>query len=101
MCELGGAEEAGDPKRLLGAFQRLVVGREVGLGERQLQVARAVCQAGILLTLERKSKGKEKKRKEKRTFCELAQEIYRKGVEDCDSRAAFTVLMPVSYTVCW
>lgn len=69
MCELSGAEKAGDPKRLFGAFQSLVVGRQVGLGEWQLQVARTVCQAGILLTLG-KSRGKEK-----HTFCELAQEI--------------------------
>lgn len=51
LCELGGAEKAGDPEGLLGAFQSLVVGREVGLGERQLQVARTLCQAGILLAL--------------------------------------------------
>lgn len=53
MCELSGAEEAGDPERLFGAFQGLVVGRQVGLGEGQLQVARAVGQAGVLLALGR------------------------------------------------
>lgn len=51
MCELSGAEEAGDPERLFGAFQALIVGRQVGLGEGQLQVARAVGQAGVLLAL--------------------------------------------------
>lgn len=55
LCELGGAEEAGDPERLLDAFQCLVVGREVGLGKWQLQVARRVGQAGVLLALERKA----------------------------------------------
>ena len=80
LRELGGAEKAGDPERLFGAFQGLVVGREVGLGERQLQVTRAVCQAGILLTLE------EEKRKEgqKSThFRELAEEIYGKRGRIC------------------
>lgn len=56
MRELGGAEEAGDPKRLLGAFQRLVVGWDVGLGERQLQVTRAVRQAGVLVALDTEEK---------------------------------------------
>lgn len=51
LCELSGAEEAGDPERLFGAFQGLIVGRQVGLGEGQLQVARAVGQAGVLLAL--------------------------------------------------
>lgn len=58
MCELSGAQEAGDPKRLFGAFQRLVVGRKVGFGERQLQVACTVCQVGVLFTLERHLKRK-------------------------------------------
>lgn len=61
MCELSGAEEAGDPERLFGAFQGLIVGRQVGLREGQLQVARAVGQAGALLTLG----------KEKHTFCKI------------------------------
>lgn len=56
LCELSGAEEAGDPERLFGAFQGLIVGRQVGLGEGQLQVARAVGQAGVLLALGRESK---------------------------------------------
>lgn len=51
LGELGGAEEAGDPEGLLGPLQGLVVGREVVLGEGQLQVAGAVGQAGVLLTL--------------------------------------------------
>lgn len=51
LCELSGAEEAGDPERLFGAFQALIVGRQVGLGEGQLQVARTVGQAGVLLAL--------------------------------------------------
>lgn len=67
LCELGGAEEAGDPERLLGAFQRLIVGRQVGLGEWQLQVSRAVGQAGVLLTLRQKKTG---------TFCKLAQCLF-------------------------
>lgn len=53
LREFGGAEEAGDPERLLGTLQRLVVGRDVGFGERLLQVARAVGQTGVLLTLGR------------------------------------------------
>lgn len=56
MCELGGTKEAGDPERLFGAFQRLIVGREVRLGERELQVARAVSQTGVFLTLKKKNK---------------------------------------------
>lgn len=48
LGELGGAEEAGDPEGLLGPLQVLVL---VVLGEGQLQVARAVRQAGVLLTL--------------------------------------------------
>lgn len=52
MRELGGTEEAGDPERLLVSFQRQTVGRKVGFGVRQLQVARTVRQAGVLLTLE-------------------------------------------------
>lgn len=55
LCELSGAEEAGDPERLFVAFQGLVVGRQVGLGEGQLQVARAVGQAGVLLALGRQN----------------------------------------------
>lgn len=55
LCELSGAEEAGDPERLFGAFQALIVGRQVGLGEGQLQVARAVGQAGVLLALGKKN----------------------------------------------
>lgn len=51
LRELGGAEEAGDPERLFCAFQGLIVGRQVGLGEWQLQVARAVSKAGVLLAL--------------------------------------------------
>lgn len=51
LGELGGAEEAGDPEGLFGPLQGLVVGRQVVLGEGQLQVARAVGQAGVLLTL--------------------------------------------------
>lgn len=52
MCELSGAEEAGDPERLFGAFQGLIVRWQVGLGEGQLQVTRAVGQVGVLLALE-------------------------------------------------
>lgn len=77
LRELGGAEETGDPERLLGAFQRLVVGREVGLREWQLQVARAVCQAGVLLTLETK-------RQRKTHILKWAEQVNRKAVEECD-----------------
>lgn len=55
LCELSGAEEAGDPERLFGAFQGLIVGRQVDLGEGQLQVARAVGQADVLLALGKES----------------------------------------------
>lgn len=51
LGELGGAEEAGDPEGLSGPLQGLVLGRQVVLGEGQLQVAGAVRQAGVLLTL--------------------------------------------------
>lgn len=52
LRELGGTEVAGDPERLLVSFQRQTVGRKVGFGVRQLQVAQTVRQAGVLLTLE-------------------------------------------------
>lgn len=55
MRQLGGAEKAGDPERLFDGLQGLVVGREVGLRERHLQIARAVGEVGVLLALKRKN----------------------------------------------
>lgn len=55
LRELGGAEKTGDPEGLFGPLQALIVGRQVDLGEGQLQVARAVGQAGVLLALGRKT----------------------------------------------
>lgn len=52
LSELGGTKEAGDPERLLGALQGLVVGRQVGFGEGQFQVPRTVDQTGVFFTLE-------------------------------------------------
>ena len=52
LRELGGAQEAGDPEGLLGGLEGLVVGRQVGLGEGQLDVATALPEVGVLLALQ-------------------------------------------------